>query len=46
LALTVRAHARGQLEEALKQVAQMEEGNAAVMRTVKGLLHSRLQATV
>nr|WP_083743184.1 methyl-accepting chemotaxis protein [Pseudomonas sp. KK4] len=36
------AHARGELEETLKQVGQMEEANAAVMRTVKGLLHSRL----
>ncbi|UQS16792.1 methyl-accepting chemotaxis protein [Pseudomonas sp. HS6] len=40
----LEAHARGELEEALKQVGQMEEANAAVMRTVKGLLHARLQA--
>ena len=38
----LEAHARGELEEALKQVGQMEEANAAVMRTVKGLLRSRL----
>ncbi|MNU46519.1 Methyl-accepting chemotaxis protein McpC [compost metagenome] len=42
----MEAHARGDLEEALKQVGQMEEANAAVMRTVKGLLHSRLQSAV
>ncbi len=42
----MQAHARGELEEALKQVAQMEQANAAVMRTVKGLLHSRLQSAV
>jgi len=40
----LEAHARGELEEALKQVGQMEEANATVMRTVKGLLHARLQS--
>ena len=38
------AHGRGELEEVLKHVGQMEEANAAVMRTVKGLLHARLQS--
>jgi hypothetical protein len=33
----LEAHARGELEEALKQVGFMEEANAVVMRTVKGL---------
>lgn len=40
----LEAHARGELEEALKQVGQMEEANAAVMRNVKGLVHARLQS--
>lgn len=38
------AHARGDLDVTLRHVGQMEEANAAVMRTVKGLLHSRLQS--
>ncbi|MEX3773125.1 methyl-accepting chemotaxis protein [Pseudomonas sp. MYb118] len=38
------AHGRGELEETLNQVGQMEQANATVMRTVKGLLHARLQS--
>ncbi|WP_425530743.1 CZB domain-containing protein [Pseudomonas moorei] len=40
----LEAHDRGELEEALKQVGYMEEANAVVMRTVKGLLQARLQS--
>nr|WP_306110000.1 methyl-accepting chemotaxis protein [Pseudomonas sp. PB120] len=40
----LEAHGRGELEETLRHVGQMEDANAAVMRTVKGLLHSRLQS--
>jgi hypothetical protein len=41
----LQAHARGELEETLRQVGQMEQANAAVMRTVKGVLHARLQSS-
>ncbi|MGE8185839.1 CZB domain-containing protein [Pseudomonas sp. NPDC086278] len=39
----LEAHAKGELEAALVHVGQMEEANATVMRTVKGLLQARVQ---